>query len=50
MIRERVSSSRGVLVPLAVAFLVFWLGHVNIGTASSRYPAVEPVKPKPKTT
>jgi hypothetical protein len=44
---DSVNNSRNVLLPLAVAFLVYWLGTLtSIPKATSRYVAVQPVKAK----
>ena len=39
--------SRNVILPLLVAFVVYWLGTLqSIPTATARYVAVQPVKAK----
>ena len=37
--------SRGVLLPLAVAFFIYWLGTLDLAKAVGRYTPVTPRQP-----
>lgn len=42
-------NSRSVLLPLVVAFMIYWLGTLNIASAVGKYQPVQPVTAKPKS-